>query len=969
MEKKLLSFLVAAFMCFNLYGQTHCTTCHQGQRYPDSTHLSAWATHAMQAHPIIGNGNSSLGQSYVIQNVCGLNYTQSSILTETRSALYSFNANGTGFPTTMPIANIPPCNAVIQKAYLYWEASYTESAPPTVTATVTNPLLVVNTYPGTIIGQAGPKCWGETGSATWRADVTAAISGNGNYGVALNGFANAAYEVDGCTLIIIYTANGAYSGSISLWDGDIVEYYLLPSQTFSGINVCANSGVADAFGAFGDEQINVNGGLNTNTFNGSTATFPNIFWNFNDIPTNVTAGQTTTVFTPYTNNGGDCYAWSLAGLYWQNTTCVVCAGSSVTLTMSKTDPTCGNNNGTATVVANGGSSPYTYLWTPCGQTNATATGLSIGIYTVEVISGCDTSYGTDTLTGVSLLLAKNQGNIKCNGQSTGFAAIHASGGVPPYTYLWAPSGNTTDSIFNLSAGSYTVNVADNNGCNTNDTITITQPPVLTATTTTIGASCNGKNDGSAIGTGAGGTPPYIYSWSNAQTGDTAKNLSAGVYTVTVTDSNGCSVQATATVTQPPAMGLTLSGPQMICNGYPATLSASVSGGSQPYTYAWNTGGTKDSIVVRPVVKTTYTCVVTDANGCTESSTITVLMGAPIGVSITGNHSICDGGSVTICAITTGGTGGNQYTWQPGNITGPCIKVSPTSTTIYTVQVVDNCGSIATSTATVPVNPLPKPLFSADLLQGCSPLCIQFRDKTTLTQGKVSMWDWTFGNGDTADVRNPIYCYPDSGKYTVTLTVVSDSGCSSTLKILNLITVYSHPKAQFTLSPQPTDILNPNVQFTDHTTDNYGLSYWWWNFGDGADSVSTLENPTHSYGDTGSYCAQMIAMNIHGCTDTATNCLIIDPVFTLYIPDAFTPNGNARNDVFMAKGQYIKTFEMYIFDRWGMELFHSNDINNGWDGKVKGGSVVAQEDTYVYKILVTDTKKKQHTYIGAVSLIK
>ncbi len=972
MKKNLLLLIAATVSVFSLHAQKNCTTCFQGRHAPsDSIRLAEMASKPMMVPRRVGNGNSSLGQSYVIQDVCGLNYVTGSAITETRSQPYGFNTNGTGFPTTIAIAGIPSC-FTIQQAYLYWEASYTEASPPAVSATVTNPLLVVNTYPSVMAGQNLPKCWGETGTACWRADVTAAISGNGNYGINLTGFANAAYEVDGCTLVIVYTAPAAYSGSISLWDGDIStgNIALKFIATFSGFNVCAASPTASTFAAFGDMQSNVNGGINTESFNGSpTVTFNNIMWNMDVIPTTVTAGQTTTTFDTYTNNNSDCYDWILAGLYWQNTTCKVCSGSSVTLTTTITNPTCGNNNGAITVTASGGSFPYTYLWSPGGQTTATVTGLSIGIYTVTVISGCDTSKAIDTLTGVSLILTPNQGNIKCNGGSNGFAAIHVTGGVQPYTYSWAPVVSNTDSIFNLSVGSYTVTVTDINGCTTNDTITITQPPILTVSTTSTGTSCNGGSDGCAYGTGGGGIPGYTYRWSDGQTTDTAKGLSAGTYTVTITDSNLCTATATATVTQPSLLSVTISGPQMICNNQTGTLKANVSGGTQPYTYLWSTGSTADTATIAPTSTTTYTVVVTDAHKCQTQTTITVTIGSPISVVVTRNHSICEGGNITICASATGGTGGNTYLWQPGNLTGPCISVSPSSSTIYTVTVTDNCGSKASNTGLVSVNPLPKPSFSADVMQGCSPLCIQFRDKTSLAQGQISSWTWMYGNGDTADVRNPVYCYPDTGRYTVTLTAVSDSGCSATLKILNMITVYSHPKAQFTLSPQPTDILNANIQFTDRSSDAYGLSYWWWSFGDGADSTSNLENPAHRYQDTGTYCAQLVTMNIHGCIDTVTNCLIIDPVFTLYIPGAFTPNGNGLNEVFMAKGQYIKTFEMYIFDRWGMQLFHSNDINNGWNGTVKGGSIVAQEDTYVYKIIATDSKNKQHSYLGSVSLIK
>jgi gliding motility-associated-like protein len=188
----------------------------------------------------------------------------------------------------------------------------------------------------------------------------------------------------------------------------------------------------------------------------------------------------------------------------------------------------------------------------------------------------------------------------------------------------------------------------------------------------------------------------------------------------------------------------------------------------------------------------------------------------------------------------------------------------------------------------------------------------------------------------------------------------------------MINVFSHPHANFTESPQPTTIQNPNIQFTDLTTDQYGIASWNWTFNDPSDSnaVSNLQNPAHTYSDTGTFCPTEIVVNLHGCTDTVTHCLIIDQQFSLYIPDAFTPlNSDGLNTIFTAKGKYIQNFEMYIFDRWGMQLFHTLSIDKGWDGRVNEGANVCQEDTYVYLINVTDNMNKKHSYIGKVVLIK
>jgi gliding motility-associated-like protein len=115
--------------------------------------------------------------------------------------------------------------------------------------------------------------------------------------------------------------------------------------------------------------------------------------------------------------------------------------------------------------------------------------------------------------------------------------------------------------------------------------------------------------------------------------------------------------------------------------------------------------------------------------------------------------------------------------------------------------------------------------------------------------------------------------------------------------------------------------------------------------------------------------RLIDMNKHGCIDSITHCIVIDPLFTFYIPNAFTPNGDGVNDVFAPKGGYFKTFDMYIFDRWGTTIYHTLDINKGWNGSYNNNNNMCQMDTYVYVIKVTDWKNVDHTYMGRVSLVK
>jgi len=186
----------------------------------------------------------------------------------------------------------------------------------------------------------------------------------------------------------------------------------------------------------------------------------------------------------------------------------------------------------------------------------------------------------------------------------------------------------------------------------------------------------------------------------------------------------------------------------------------------------------------------------------------------------------------------------------------------------------------------------------------------------------------------------------------------------------MINVYPVPVADFSMSPQPTTVLNPIICFTDASQ---GATEWTWDFGepDSPTNSSTDQNPCHTYSDTGTYCVTLTVLNANGCWDTVTYCLVIDPDFALYVPNAFTPNGDGHNEVFMPVGIGIdeQCYQFYIFDRWGNLIWQTDRWGKGWDGRANGGEEIAQQDVYVWKIITCDIFGKTHQYVGHVSLIK
>ena len=179
-------------------------------------------------------------------------------------------------------------------------------------------------------------------------------------------------------------------------------------------------------------------------------------------------------------------------------------------------------------------------------------------------------------------------------------------------------------------------------------------------------------------------------------------------------------------------------------------------------------------------------------------------------------------------------------------------------------------------------------------------------------------------------------------------------------------MYPDPNAGFTVDPQTAVITNPVISIIDAST---GANFWNWNFGDGSDTVSSVDPLPHTYADTGTYTIMLITSNQFSCLDTSYQTVIIEPDFLFYIPNAFSPNDDGINDTFSGRGLVITKYEMTIFDRWGNLIFFSDDMNKPWDGRANHGTEISQGEVYIYSFKVTDFNKKKHEYKGIVTLVR
>ncbi len=255
-----------------------------------------------------------------------------------------------------------------------------------------------------------------------------------------------------------------------------------------------------------------------------------------------------------------------------------------------------------------------------------------GTYSVTAtVDGCSGLAGTTSVSITKLLVTTSSSNVSCNGASDGAAAVvSASGGTSPYTFAWSTLPvQTTEAIFNLTDGSYTVTITDATRSSVTESVTITQPSPISIFTNTSAVSCFGGDNGSANAIAGGGTSPYSYSWNTSpvQTKSTAENMSAGNYTVTVKDANGCPGTTAVTITQPLNLGVTLTAMNSVCGSANGSVSAVVSGGTSSYTYVWSTGTTSFTSSLTSAITLlpsgSYSVTVTDLNGCSAYSSAVV----------------------------------------------------------------------------------------------------------------------------------------------------------------------------------------------------------------------------------------------------------------------------------------------------------------------------------------------------------
>ncbi|MBS1781440.1 MAG: gliding motility-associated C-terminal domain-containing protein [Bacteroidetes bacterium] len=623
----------------------------------------------------------------------------------------------------------------------------------------------------------------------------------------------------------------------------------------------------------------------------------------------------------------------------------------------------GGANGSTTLTVSGGTMPFSVLWnTVPSQNGLTAYNLTAGTYlaTISDTKGCK-----DTLQAIIMqppplnVATPIVQNLTCINSGNGSILITPTGGTPPYAFSWNTSPvQHTSKASNLPAGTYSCTITDANGCSIVSTATINYPNPLQASISTPQViNCFGDSTGSATVNVNGGFSPYTYIWSTQPSVFTkvASGLKAGNYSVTVTDSVGCTTVATVSLQQNPPLQLSTTCSKTCVGQKQGSATVSISGGIAGYSIIWNSFPQQTGITASNLQAGIITVKVTDSKGCSNSTKVIIDTFPKLSIKVRNDTILCYGSPVLLYAL-----GASVYSWSPtaslscGNCANPFAN--PENTTTYWVVGTDNnnCKDtnqvVITVLKKIPISLEPVP----DICQGES---VQFQ-----AHGGVA-YNWQPKNGlDNYSIPNPIASPSSTTVYTV---FIKENDCFSDT-LLQKVVVEPYPTINLGADLH-TVIGNPLYLKADTA---HAISIRWTpatglTCDQCADPIANVER-------TITYTAE--AKNRLGCT--TTDDLIISvgcSNATIYLPNTFTPNGDGLNDVYFPKGLGVeKVNDFSIYNRWGELLYRAqnfqvNDPKYGWDGVYKSEPMKA--DVYVYMVNATCVDGEHILLKGDVTLYR
>jgi len=651
-------------------------------------------------------------------------------------------------------------------------------------------------------------------------------------------------------------AAGTYTATINDANNCITTTTVTITQPASALNVTAaqTASVTCFGGSNGTASVTISGGTPSYTVN----------WSSGGSGTS-TGGLAAGTYTATINDANNCISTA---------TVTITEPTLLDITVTATSSAvCGSTNGSATVTATGGTAPLTYSWST-GASGQVLSGVAGGSYTATVTDGnncTNTVVATINSANGPSATAAETASVTCNGLSNGTASVSISGGTPNYT-VTSSNGSVSGTIINnLPAGTFTATITDANNCVTTTTLTINEPTPIVITFTDNSPSACAASTGSVTANATGGTGVMTYTWNTGAGGQTLSNVPAGSYTVTATDANNCSQNATVSI-------VTVNGPTLTpvatatvaCNGA-STGSASVgiNGGTPTYTVNWSGGGTGPSVT--GLAAGIYTITVSDAGGCVSIDTVSISEAPAITSTLTGSPTGCAGSTGSATVSANGGTGVLTYTWSNSQ-TG--TTASGLSAGVHTVSITD--GNNCTVTNTISVGVTNPPLAAIDSVQDA--LCSGDSNGIAYASGSGGTPGYTFtwSNAQSGAVATGL----SQGSYTVVIT--DAAGCKDSIS-----TSIAQPTVlSSTITAMQPENCNLQNGFATVSASGGTITYsYQWSSGAATSTATGLGAGTYT----------IIVTDANGCKDTNTVNVtnVPGPTLTLSGQTNITCNGLAN----------------------------------------------------------------------------